>query len=153
MTAVLVAVVLLLLLAVVAGAFAWQERNRTPEPMVIYGVEDALEYVYPRLSEPARDSVRKSDVRRILEWEVKYLQNPALRHDPAEPAVVGGINAARYAQEELHRAGHSYDGDLILEVLELQAQYLSEIGAVAGPVAGDEGKTVMKQSGELGSDE
>lgn len=147
-TAVVVALVLLAVLISVGVAFAWQETRAAPEATVIYGVEEALEYVYPRLTEQARVSMRRSDVRRILAWELKYLQTRPLRRDADEPTVVGGINAARYAQEQLLAEGASYDGPLILEVLDLQAEYLHSLGAVGDPVGGSERDTVLRDSGE-----
>jgi hypothetical protein len=148
MLAVVVLVVMGGVLLAVGLAFAWQEARPTPEKAVVYGVEDALEYVYPRLSEAGRAAVSRKDVRRILEWEVKYLQNPAVRPAPDEPTVVAGINAARYAQQRLIDAGIGVDGPVLLEVLERQAEYLAAIGAVGDPVQGPERDAVLEAAGE-----
>ena len=148
MPAVVVALVLLALLIAVGLAFGWQETGAVPEGVVVYGVEDALEFVYPRLSDAARGALTRNEVRRILEWEVKYLQNPRLREGAGEPTVVGGINAARYAQEQLIASGLPYDGPIILEVLERQSEYLAALGAVGDAVAGEELRTVLRKSGE-----
>ena len=99
MGAIVVAVVLAALLLAVGLAFAWQERRAVPEAMAIYGVEDAIAFIEPRLSEEAGAVLRSRDIRRILEWEMKYLQNPRVRPETDEPTVVAGINAARYVQE------------------------------------------------------
>ena len=148
MPAVVVALVLLAFLIAVGLAFGWQETRAVPEGVVVYGVEDALEFVYPRLSDAARGALTRNEVRRILEWEVKYLQNPRLREGDGEPTVVGGINAARYAQEQLIASGLPYDGPIILEVLERQGEYLAALGAVGDAVAGEEMRTVLRKSGE-----
>ncbi len=148
MTVILVAVALGTILLGIGLAYAWQQASGDRAPGVVYGVEDALEYVYAGLGDDARARLRRSDIRRILEWEVAYLQNPSLRGDDEEPAVVGGLNAARFTQERLVAAGRPYDGTLILEVLELQAEYLAALGAIGEPVTGEERSRVLDRSGE-----
>ena len=65
-------IVLTAIFLLVAGAFAWQEQRSRAEDVSVYSVEDSIEYVVGRLSP---DTVlKRSDVRRILEWEVRYLQ-------------------------------------------------------------------------------
>lgn len=137
----ILAVVLFGLLIGVGFAFWWQERRRQPEGEVIYGVEDALDYVVTRLSPDARAALRASDVRRILEWELRYLQDPGVRGD--DVAIVGGLEAAQYAQEQAMAQGYPYDGALIVEVLDLQAEYLASLGALGDPVDADEGKDII----------
>jgi hypothetical protein len=129
------------LLLAVGIAFWWQEQQRPHDREVIYGVEDALDFILPKLSPPTREHLSRTDVRRILEWELRYLQDPSLRDRP--DAVVGGFEAARYAQEQAMVQGHAYDGAAIIEVLDLQALYLSTLGAVGEPVAADEARRVL----------
>ncbi len=148
MTVILVTVALAAILVGIGLAYAWQQASGDRAPGVVYGVEDALEYVYARLDDEARARLQRSDVRRILEWEVAYLQNPSLRGDAEEPAVVGGLNAARFTQERLVETGRPYDGSLILEVLELQAEYLAALGAIGDPVTGEERSRILDRSGE-----
>ncbi len=143
MGSVIFLVVSLALLIAVAVAFFWQERRKTPGTEVVYGVEEALEFVMSRLSPAARETVNRHDVRRILEWELLYLQDPSLRGD--DLAVVGGIDAALFAQEQALAQGYSYDGDVIIEIVDLQADYLEEIGAVAGPVSAEEGEDIIER--------
>ena len=119
-----------------------------PEAMAIYGVEDAIAFIEPRLSEEAGAVLRSRDIRRILEWEMKYLQNPRVRPETDEPTVVAGINAARYVQERSLESGAPYDGPIILEVLQLQAEYLLAIGAIGETVEGGERTSVLRRSGE-----
>jgi len=148
MGAVLVAVVLLALLVAIGLAFAWQERRSVPEIVPVYSIEDAISFVAARLGEVARQALDRSDIRRILEWEMKYLQNPALRPSHDEPTVVAGINAARYCQAQALASGASYDGPVILEVLQLQAEYLLALGAIGDEVSGGERRSVLERSGE-----
>lgn len=137
MTAVVVAVVFLGLLLGVGIGLLWQERQRVPERAVIYGVDDSVEFIMPRLSAEAGSELKPADVRRILGWSVRFLQDPDLRRDRTTPPVAGGAEAAEYVQTEALAEGFSYDGPLIVEVLGLQTQYLAAIGAVGDPVDGD----------------
>jgi len=121
-----------LLIGALAAAMVWQERHPPPEPRdaVVYGVEDSVVYVWEGLNQEFRGRITRSDVRRILEWELHFLQQPALRGEE-EPAVVGSVEAAAYVQDHAHQAGHTYDPDVIFAVLDLQAEYLAAIGAIA----------------------
>lgn len=143
MGSVIVAIASLALLVAVAFAFWWQENHRTPEREVVYGVEDALDFVMARLSEKSRLDIRRNDARRILEWELRYLQDPAIRSGAV--AVVGGLEAAQFAQDQALAQGFSYDGDAIIEVLDLQAAYLGTLGAVGEPVSAEEGKEILER--------
>lgn len=129
-----IAVLLVLgaVLAIVAAVMLWQERHPAPEPegAVVYGVEDALEFVWSGLSEGSKQTLRRSDVRRILEWELLYLQRPALRDGAA---VVGSEEAAAFVQDRAWEQGHPYEPEEIFEVLDLQAAYLAALGAVGDP--------------------
>lgn len=149
MPAFVLALVLLGLLLSVGFAFWWQERGPSPEREIVYGVEDALDFVMARLSNEARGLVGRNDVRRILEWELRYLQDPDLRGEAA--AVVGGLEAARYAQDQAMAQGYPYDGAVIIEVLDLQAGYLASLGAVGAVVEDAEGRDIIdrfEQQGE-----
>lgn len=139
MTAVVVALVLLAVLIVFAVAMGWQERRGSLENVAIYGVEDSIEWVVAGLSPRARDGLRRSDVRRILEWSVEYLQRTADRADPVEPPVVASAACASYVQERALADGYAYDGPVILEILDLQATYLAAIGAVGSPADSEPG--------------
>ncbi len=121
-------------MAALAAAMLWQERRTVPEPdgAIIYGVEDSVVFVWERLDPEVRDHLHKRDVRRILELEMMYLQQPRLRED-GRPAVVGGVEAAAYAQDRAVEEGHPYEPDVIFAVLDLQADYLAALGAVAEP--------------------
>jgi hypothetical protein len=135
---IIVAVVLLVLLLSVGLGLLWQERRRTPELAVIYGEEDSIEFIMARLSDDAGSRLGTSDVRRILEWSVRYLQDPDLRTGRDAPPIAGGTEAAEYVQSQAVNQGFPYDGPLIMEVLDLQIEYLVAIGAVGDPVAEDE---------------
>jgi hypothetical protein len=141
--ALVLAFVLLGLLLSVAFAFWWQERTQFNEREVVYGVEDALAFVMARLGDESRRVAGPDDVRRILEWELRYLQDPALHRDRV--AVVGGLEAAQFAQEQAMAQGYPYDGSLIIEVLDLQADYLAVLGAVGDAVNEAEGREIIER--------
>lgn len=98
----------------------------------VYGVEDSIIFIWEGLGED-KLGLKESDVRRILEWEMHYLQQPKLWEDDGPP-IVGGEAAARYTQERATEAGFSYEPEQIFGVMDLQAAYLVAIGAV-GEVA------------------
>lgn len=120
---------LVAVLVVFAVGLLLQER-RPREVAVVYSVEDALDFVWDGLGDSARQSIGRTDVRRILEWEMHYLQRPEHREGAA---VVGGIDAAAYAQERAIEQGFGYEPEVIFEVLGLQAGYLEALGAVGDP--------------------
>ncbi|HEX9856637.1 MAG TPA: hypothetical protein VGC47_15100 [Acidimicrobiia bacterium] len=138
----LAAGILLVLFVAIAAGFAWQERRGRTGEVVVYGVEESIDHIWERLDDPARARLGRAGVRRLLEWEVRYLQ-AAPAGSPA--SVVGGLDAAAYAQEQLHRRGHTYDGADVVAVLDLQADYLAAIGAIAEPATQDEIDALWKE--------
>lgn len=126
---------MVVVLAFGVGMF-WQESRRIRQRETVYGVEDSIEFVWDALGEDSLD-LKKSDVRRILEWEMHYLQQPHLWEADGQP-VVGGTAAAIYVQEQALAAGYPYEPEQIFAVLDYQAAYLLAIGAIGGEVASDE---------------
>lgn len=128
-------------LAIVA-ALVWQEgKRRAGKQVVIYGVEEAIDFIAVRLDDDTRARLRRSGVQRIVEWEVFYLQGLAQedRHQPIE-AVAGGTEpVVEWISERLATVNKvQYQEDDIRQVLGLEAEYLVSIGAVADPVEEDE---------------
>lgn len=109
-------------------AMFWQESRRMQQSEKIYGVEDSIEFIWEGLGED-KLGLKKSDVRRILEWEMHYLQKPELWEEDGQP-VVGGEAAAAYTQEQSFEEGFAYEPEQIYAVMDLQAEYLVAIGAV-----------------------
>jgi hypothetical protein len=129
---VLLVLALLVVLAVFGIGLLLQERgSRIDDGVAIYGVDDAAVYIWERLPDDVVGSIDQSDIRRILEWEMLYLQQPSKR---AGPAVVGGVDAAQFVQDRAYENGHPYEPEAIFAVLDLQSDYLRAIGAVGGPV-------------------
>ncbi len=127
----LVIALVLVLLVFAVGMLAQEHGRRVDDGVTVYGVDDAVVYVWERLPEATARSIDQTDIRRILEWEMLYLQQPSKRDGPA---VVGGVDAAEFVQERSYANGHAYEPDVIFAVLDLQADYLRAIGAVGGPV-------------------
>ena len=138
MTPLIVALAGVALLVVLAIGVAWQERRRPMEPGLVYDVEESIAFVHGRLGAAAASVLKPSDVRRMLEWSVRYLQDPAVRESPNAPAVAGGEDIARYVQERSIESGVAYDAELIFEVLDLQNRYLQSLGALGDHVDGRE---------------
>ena len=125
--ALLVGVFLLIIALVV-----WQEAKRRPsyEPLE-YVVEDAVKHAHAGL--PKESTLTRADVRRILEWEVYYLQGLAQdrRSDPVETVAGGHEASVGYIAGQIQaKHGVSYSRGDIEEVLRLEADYLMAIGAV-----------------------
>ncbi len=137
MAALFFALGLLILLVIVGLAFYWQGSIRLPGAAVSYGVEDSIKYITPRLSETTREKIGAKSVRRILEWEMKFLQD-RLSADSEQITVLGGSEAIDYVLEQTARQGFEYERETVAEVMQLQASYMESIGALARPVAEDE---------------
>ena len=128
----LLVLALVLVLAVFGVGMVIQERGRRiDDAIAVYGVDDAVIYIWERLPNDDAGSIDQSDVRRILEWEMLYLQQPSKRD---RPAVVGGVDAAQFVQDHAYDAGYPYEPEVIFTVLDLQADYLRAIGAIGAPV-------------------
>lgn len=132
------AAVLVGALLIIAALIIWQHASRQ-STVPTYGVEDAVTFVVRRLTPEVRSRIGEVGVRRILEWEVFYLQGLAQenRLEPVE-TVAGPYEPAAYfigeRIEQVH--GQSYSLDDIKAVLDLQVAYLASIGAIGDEVGG-----------------
>jgi hypothetical protein len=127
-------------LLVIVALMVWQEARRRPsyEPLE-YVVNDAIKHVAERL--PDDSGLRGGDIRRILEWEVFYLQGLAQdkRRNPVETVAGGHEASVEYIADEIRsKHGVTYSEEQIAEVLRLEADYLVAIGAVGDPVGEEE---------------
>ena len=100
MAAVFFALGLLALLIVIGLAFYWQGTIRLPGAAVAYGVEDSIKYITPRLTDETKAKIGAKSVRRILEWELKFLQDQ-LDSDPDRVVVLGGDDAIDYVLQRV----------------------------------------------------
>ena len=134
----------ILLFAVFAGVLAvmlWQEaKKRTADEPPTYGVEEATDFVLERLDPETRGRLGKAGVRRVLEWEVYYLQGLAQpnRHNPVVTVAGGHQASVEFIVEQIStKHGLTYSPEDVMEVLEREAEYLVSIGAVGDPVEGE----------------
>lgn len=153
----LLAGVLLLVLALLV----WQQaQHRRVAGPVVYAVEDAVAFVTARLDGEVAARLTVAGVRRILEWEVFYLQGLAQpdRRNRVETVAGGTEQAVAFVGAEIaEKHGVSYSPGDIAEVLRHEAEYLVAIGAVGEPVehvdpvdstAGDTGAGESREEGE-----
>ena len=137
-TAVVVAALLLAIFLVVIAAMVWQEaKRRSTTGGLIYAIDDAVDFVLKDLDPAARARLGRAGVRRILEWEVYYLQGLADGRRVREAEVIAGGHGpvVEYIGEQItRRHGVTYDVADIREVLAGEARYLEAIGAVGEPV-------------------
>jgi len=123
-------------LLLIVGLVVWQSaRSGAVRDQRSYVLDDAIRHVQERLG---RESpLARRDVRRILEYEVFYLQGLA-QADRRSPVVTvaGGHEASiNYIASEIEaRHGAAYSHSDIEEVLRLESGYLAVIGAVGDPV-------------------
>lgn len=126
----------------IVAALVWQEaKSRTYDEGVVYVIDDAIGFVGERLPGAVTERLRRSDIRRILEWEVFYLQGLAQkrRSDPVETFAGGDEAAVSYITGQIaQKHGVTYDAGDVAEVLRLEAEYLLAIGAVGNMVEGEE---------------
>lgn len=127
---------LIAVLLVLAAAMVWQEAVKRPgEQPLTYVLEDAVSFVDAGFGEAS--TLSRDDIRRILEWEVIYLQGVSPRHGgPLQPVRVGGSDdAVRFISRQItRRTGPRYSEEAIAAVLEGEAEYLASIGALGAPV-------------------
>lgn len=123
---------------VIVAALLWQEartRGQPAEP--VFGIEDATDFVLARLPDDVASRLGRDNVRRIIEWQVYFLQMMA-RADDEVPIVVGTTEGTvAYISSNVERQGHPMSDDDIATVLEAQGDYLRSIGVV-GEVAKDD---------------
>jgi hypothetical protein len=135
---VVVAALLAAILMAMVAALVWQEAKRRSrrEPRV-YVINEAVSFVRQRLPPDLAERLDAAKVRRILEWEVYYLQG--LAHAQPKDTVAGGDDEAiDFVVEGIRvRNGVTHTREDVAAVLHLEAEYLLAIGAV-GPAVTDE---------------
>lgn len=126
-------------LLLVAALVVWQHAAR-PADTKTYGVEDAVAFVFARLPTEIRDRLGEAGVRRILEWEIFYLQGLAQenRFEPVETVAGPYEPAVQFIADRIEQThGWTYSLADIGAVLDLQVAYLGSIGAIGDEVGGE----------------
>lgn len=132
---------LLGLLLVITAVLVWQEGRRSGPVGRVYAVEEALTFTTDRLEPAVLARIGRDGVRRILEWEVYYLQGLAEkdRFAPWSTVAGGTERSVEFICERVATVhGVTYDEADVQAVLQLEAAYLSSIGAIGERVGGDE---------------
>lgn len=135
---VVLAALLTAILLGVVGALVWQEARRRPSPSEkAYVIDEAVRFISSRLPADVRGRLRGGGVKRVIEWEVFYLQGLAQksRRQPVETVAGGSDASIDYIVDRIAVVnGVTYDRGDVGEVLRLEAEYLMSIGAVGEPV-------------------
>ena len=133
MAPVAVGAILFAVFLLIVAALVFQELRKPAAASPTYVLDEVVPYAFERLSERAAARVDRDGVKRILEWEVFYLQGLDVPRDhSARPApVAGSAEAIDFIQE---RSGEAYDRADVAEVLAGEAQFLVGIGAVGSAV-------------------
>lgn len=141
--AVILGALLFALFCLIVGVLVWQEARRRPQERGLeYVVEEAVRYIVGRLDDATRSRLGVAGVRRVIEWEVYYLQGLAQksRRNPVETIAGGSEASIDYIVGQIAEVnGVTYDRSDVAKVLELEAAYLVSIGAVGEPVEREQG--------------
>jgi hypothetical protein len=127
------------LVVAVAAIFVIREAGRIADepPPALFDPEDAYEFVVEELPDEVAATLTPDDVRRILDFEVEFLNhrgmvgNGSMPH-PSGLAVFGGPETTAYILERATATGEAYLPEQVRAVLETQLRYLRAIGAI-GP--------------------
>ena len=135
MSPLLVGALLLSVLLGLAAALVWQEAKQraVPDP-ITYVLEDAVRFVN---QQAVTSDLSEEGIRRILEWEVVYLQGISPRGaGKLQPVRVGNSEeAARFVLDQIGQPARYSEDDVRL-VLAGEAAYLASIGALGAEVEG-----------------
>lgn len=131
MAALLIASAAVLLL--IMAAVTWQHWPRPQHGGITFGTEDAVEFVASRVDSGVLEHLGRAGVRRIVEWEVYYMQGLA-QEDRRQPVVsiAGDYDpAVEYIVNQIaSRHGLTYAASDVGKVLEELASYMASIGAI-----------------------
>ena len=120
----------------IVAALVWQEARERGNPTEsVFGIEDATDHILGELPEPVRARLGRDNVRRIIEWQVRFLQDLA-KGDEAVPVVVGSTEGTvEYIAERMTKVGRPLAPDDIGIVLEAQGAYLAGLGVIGAEAA------------------
>ena len=137
MAPVVVGALLFAAFLIVVAALLFQEVRRGGRPQPTYVLDEVVPYAFARLSERAAARLDREDVKRILEWEVFYLQGLAAQRggDRSRRPVAGSDEAVSFIVDRSSQRGTHYEAVDVAEILYHEGSYLAEIGAIGPPVA------------------
>jgi hypothetical protein len=112
-------------------------RIANEPPPALFDPDDAFDFVVEELPDDVAATLTPADVRRILDFEVEFLQERGAGGNGGAggltgPVVFGGPETTAYILERASETGEAYLAEQVDAVLETQLRYLRAIGAV-GP--------------------
>ena len=127
------------LLLVIVAMVVYQEAKRRPsyDPLE-YVIDDAVKHVSEKLQADGKTGLSRSDILRIIEWEIFYMQGLAQddRSNPVETVAGGHEASVEFIVAEIReKHGVTHSPEDVADVLRYEADYLVQIGAVGEPVA------------------
>jgi len=134
MTALQLGFLLLAIFLIIVAVMVWQETSKkSMDNVASYVVDEAVRFIYPQLSDEGMEHLDPDGVRRVLDWEIAYLQgfSPKGAAGLRPVRVAGSEEAIDFVHGQLSET-HDYPRSVIAEVLGYEAGYLAEIGAI-GP--------------------
>ena len=133
------ALTLVAVLLVIVALVIWQHAQRVGPKEVTFGIENAVSFITARLDGEVRKRLGTDGVRRVVEWEVFYLQGLAQedRRQPVETVAGDYGPAVEFIRGEITRVSdRTYSAEDIGAVLALGVTYLQSIGAIGDAAGG-----------------
>jgi hypothetical protein len=133
------ALTLVAVLLVIVALVVWQHAHREGPREVTFGIENAISFITARLDGEVQKRLGTDGVRRVVEWEVFYLQGLAQedRRQPVETVAGDYGPAVEFIKGEIARVhDRKYSASDIGAVLALGVTYLQSIGAVGDAAGG-----------------
>jgi hypothetical protein len=121
----------------IAAWFVAREAGRlsAEPPPPVFDMDEAYDWVVENLPDIVAATLTPDDVRRILDFELEFLQrkgvtgNGSSTHTPGD-VVVGGAETVDYIVERSRATGEEYLPEQVYAVIDTQLAYMREIGAV-----------------------
>jgi len=127
-------------LLLITAAVTWQHRRRPERGEVTLGTEDAVEFIVSRIDAEVFERLGRTGLRRIVEWEIFYLQGLAQedRRHPVDSIAGDYQPAVIYIVSQIAtRHGATYAASDVGKVLEKLVGYMASIGAIGQIAEGD----------------
>ena len=130
----------------IAAWFVAREAGRlsAEPPPPVFDMDEAYDWVVENLPDIVAATLTPDDVRRILDFELEFLQrkgvtggNGSSLQTPGD-VVVGGVETVEYIVGRSRATGEEYLPEQVYAVIETQLAYMRAIGAVGGEAAPDE---------------
>jgi hypothetical protein len=112
-------------------------RIANEPPPALFDPDDAFDFVVEELPDDVAATLTPDDVRRILDFEVEFLQQQEAKGSGSTrlatgSAIFGGPETTAYILKRASATGEAYLPEQVEAVVETQLRYLRAIGAV-GP--------------------